>query len=401
MSPFFKLRLLSSAVEQLIRNEQVDGSNPLGGSLLLLFSFFIASCGNAGTAPQQAEAHYTPQYAAGFYIDRQGTDKLLHVKNPWQGAEQVHYTYRLCARNDSAALAASLMNIPVPVERAVCLSTTHLAFIDALQETATVAGVSGLKYVSNPVVQARAAAGIVHEVGFETGIHYERVAMLKPDVVFAYGVAGEMHSVAEKLHAMGVRVVFIGDYLEENPLGKAETLLAFAAFYNKEDTAHIVFQDIVDDYCAVKNKVDTTVYRPKVLLNAPWRNAWYVPGAHNYLTALIRDAGGEVLGSRPGHNSTPLSFEAAYRYAMQADYWLHPNHYNTLAELERNDPRFATIPAFRQHRVFNNSLRNTPGGGSDFWESCVVQPHIILRDMISILHPDLLPEHRLEYYKKL
>jgi iron complex transport system substrate-binding protein len=374
----------------------------LGGSLLFLFSFFIISCGNAGTTPQQAEAYYTPQYAAGFYIEKQGADKLLHVKDPWQGAEQVNYTYRLCARGDSAALAASLMNIPVPVERAVCLSTTHLAFIDVLQETATVVGMSGLKYVSNPLVRERAAAGAVREVGFETGVYYEQVAMLKPDVVFAYGVAGEMRSVAEKLHAMGVRVVFIGDYLEENPLGKAETLLAFAAFYNKEDSAKIAFRHIAGEYCAAKNKIDTaTACRPKVLLNAPWRSAWYVPGDRNYLTALVRDAGGEVLGCRQGRNSTPLSFEAAYRYAMQADYWLHPNNFNTLAELERNDPRFATIPAFRQHRVFNNTLRHTSGGGSDFWESGVVQPHIILRDMISILHPDLLPEHRLVYYKKL
>jgi iron complex transport system substrate-binding protein len=86
---------------------------------------------------------------------------------------------------------------------------------------------------------------------------------------------------------------------------------------------------------------------------------------------------------------------------MRADYWLHPNSINTLDELQRNDPRYATIPAFRQHRVFNNSLRSTPQGGSDFWESGVVRPHIILRDVISILHPDLLPEHRLVYYKQL
>jgi iron complex transport system substrate-binding protein len=373
----------------------------LGGSLLFLITVFIASCGNAGTAPQQAEAYYTPQYAAGFYIEKQGEDKLLHVKDPWQGAERVNYTYRLCARGDSAALAASLMNIPVPVERAVCLSTTHLAFIDALQETATVVGISGVKYVSNPVIRARAEAGAVRDVGYETGVYYEQIARLNPDVVFAYGIAGEMRSVADKLHDMGVRVVFVGDYLEETPLGKAETLLAFAAFYNKEDTAKVLFQHIASAYCAAKNKIDTTAYRPKILLNAPWRNAWYFPGTRSYLTSLIRDAGGEALGSRQGRNSTPVSFEVAYGYALQADYWLHPNHFNTLAELERNDPRFASIPAFRQHRVFNNSLRQTPGGGSDFWESGVVQPHIILRDVISILHPDLLPEHRLEYYRQL
>jgi iron complex transport system substrate-binding protein len=362
---------------------------------------WLVSCGNASVQPQPAELYYTPQYAAGFYVEKQGGDKLLHVKNPWQGAEQVNYTYRLCARTDTAALAASLMNIPTPLERVVCLSTTHIAFIDALHETGTVIGVSGTEYVSNPNIRKRIATGEVQDIGYETGVHYEQLAMLNPDVVFAYGVNGEMSSVADKLNALGVRVVFIGDYLEETPLGKMETLLAFASFYNKEDTAQMLFRTIADDYNAMKAQTATVPHRPKVLLNAPWRNAWYFPGTRNYLSVLIADAGGEVLGSSAGRNSTPLSFEAAYSYALQADYWLHPNNLNTIDELRRFDPRFADISVVRQRRVFNNSLRNTSGGGSDFWESGVMQPHIILRDVVSILHSDMLPEHQLMYYMQL
>jgi iron complex transport system substrate-binding protein len=53
----------------------------------------------------------------------------------------------------------------------------------------------------------------------------------------------------------------------------------------------------------------------------------------------------------------------------------------------------------------------TAAGGSDFWESAVVRPDVVLRDLITILHPEaLLPDagslpdagaDTLYYYKKL
>ncbi|MCL2098592.1 MAG: ABC transporter substrate-binding protein [Bacteroidales bacterium] len=370
--------------------------------LLSVICFFFTACSNPHTPSTQAEPFYLPQYAKGFWIEQSGDDKVLHIKNPWQGAEGVQYSYRLVSREDKEALTTSLMNIPVPLKRVVCLSTTHLAYIDALQETETVIGISGAGYVSNALIRAALSKGKVKDVGYESGISYESLAVLQPDVVFAYGVAGEMSAVVDKINSMGIRVVFLGDYLEDSPLGKAEYMVAVSAFYGKEAEAEALFACVVEDYTAVKVLAAEPTYRPKVILNAPWRNAWYIPGGANYLSTLITDAGGEVLGAREGsRESAPISLEKAYTYALQANYWLHPNMAHSLAELKSNDPRFAAIPAFRQHRVFNNTLRRRPEGGSDFWESGVVQPHIILRDLIRILHPDLLPEHRLVYYEQL
>ncbi len=426
-----KYCLFSSAVEQLIRNEQVVGSNPMRGSRpitnyelqifrltksifsrhksfvirnlkFVIIILVLASCTNPSPSAVAPEAFYTPQYAKGFYITREGGHKVLHVMNPWQGASNVHYAYRLVPRDDRQALDSSLMNIPIPLERVVCLSTTHIACIDVSDETATVVGVSGPGYVTHPAVRSAIAAGKVADVGYEGGMSYETVVRLRPDVVLAYGVAGEMSSVADKLNSMGIRVVFLGDYLEDSPLGKAEYMVAVSAFYNKEERIAEIFQAVADDYNAVKALVDPVKQRPTVLMNAPWRNAWYVPGTANYTCRLVYDAGGEVLGAHEGsRDSAPLSLELAYIYAQQADFWLHPNAACSLHELKAGDPRFATIPAFRQHRVFNNSLRRTPEGGSDFWESGVVRPHIILRDLVGILHPGLLPNHRLVYYEQL
>jgi iron complex transport system substrate-binding protein len=40
-------------------------------------------------------------------------------------------------------------------------------------------------------------------------------------------------------------------------------------------------------------------------------------------------------------------------------------------------------------------------GANDYWESGSVNPHLILADLITIFHPDLLPGHQLVYYKQL
>ncbi len=413
-----KQGLFSSAVEQLIRNEQVVGSNPMRGSKcawrilqrvkvkdalsLTFILFLICSCTNAPAPRAAAQLLYDPQYAKGFYLEQEGADKILHIHNPWQGAEGVEYTYRLVDRDSPEDALSSMTTIPVPLKRVICLSTTHLAYIEALSQTATVVGVSGIGYVSNPEIHAAFKQGGVKDVGYEAAISYETVALLRPDVVFAYGVAGEMSAVADKLNSMGIRVVFLGDYLENNPLGKAEYLRLMAAFYNMEEKADTLFRTIIDDYETAKGLVRDIQYRPKVMMNAPWRNAWYIPGADNYLAELVRDAGGTLLGARQGMvDSAPVSLEKAYTYAMTADYWLHPNAARSLVDLRNMDSRFAATPAYRQHRVFNNSFRRTPGGGSDFWESGVVRPHIILRDLIGIFHPDLLPGYRLVYYERL
>jgi iron complex transport system substrate-binding protein len=343
---------------------------------------------------------YQPTYATGFYIEKKDDEKLLHVFNPWQGATDVEFVYRLCPR---ARFDRSLpMNcLPVPLQRVVCLSTTHIAFIDCIGQTETIVGVSGAGYVSNPAVGANFRQGRVRDVGYETLLSYETIVALQPDVVFAYGVNGEMAAVVGKLNEIGVRVVYLADYLEENLLGKAEYMVAVAAFYNEEAAAGERFSAIAAEYRATAETVRAVAHRPAVILNAPWRDTWYMPGEKSTFAQLLHDAGAQAIGLGRGRNSRPVGLETAYTFALQADYWLHPNAMRSLQELKEADARFANIPAFVRQQVYNNTRRSTPRGGSDFWESGAVRPHLILQDLVHIFHPEILPEHEPVYYEKL
>lgn len=371
--------------------------------LLIVFNIYI-SCGERKKQPNnQTSSHieyaYQPNYAKGFHLTYNNGVKTLTVSNPWQGASNVSFTYYLTPNADPK----KMNEIKTPVERVICLSTTHIAYIDALNQTATINGVSGSNYISNSTIQKGLADKRVIDVGYESGLSFEAVVTLHPDVVFAYGISGELNSIVDKLNELGIKVVFLGDYLEETPLGKTEWLVAVAAFFNAEESAKELLNPIFDSYTQLVNKVksDTNIL-PKVMLNAPWKDSWFVPGGKSYMANLIKDAGGDfIIGNNDKRDSYPMSIEKAYNDALKADYWLNPNAAQNLDEIKQMDARLANIPAFKAKKVYNNNAKITAGGGSDFWESGVMSPHIILSDLIKILHPQIINEHELVYYHQL
>ena len=53
------------------------------------------------------------------------------------------------------------------------------------------------------------------------------------------------------------------------------------------------------------------------------------------------------------------------------------------------------------NKIYNNNARLTETGGNDYWESGVINPDVILKDIIVILHPDMFPGYKTFYYRKL
>ncbi|NJM56291.1 MAG: hypothetical protein HC857_00870 [Synechococcales cyanobacterium RU_4_20] len=103
-----------------------------------------------------------------------------------------------------------------------------------------------------------------------------------------------------------------------------------------------------------------------------------------------------------GRAATPLDFEAVFERAVGAEFWLNVSQdWQTTGDAIAADPRYGNFAALAQGRVFSPNARLNETGGNDYWESGVVQPHLVLADLIKIFHPDLLPDHGLVYYKPL
>ncbi|MDR0754854.1 MAG: ABC transporter substrate-binding protein [Prevotellaceae bacterium] len=351
------------------------------------------------TDGEQSEIYYKPAFSERFVIEKAGNDKRLIVHNPWQGSRNVKFTYTLTNDDNDA-----VHTVKIPVERVICLSSTHVAFIDFIDRADKIVGVSGTDYISNENIRRRIAEGKIVDAGYENYLSYEVIAALKPDVIFAYGVDGELGKTEAKLNEMGMKLVYIGEYLEETPLAKAEWLVAIAAFFGEEEKAIEKIKNIEHEYNQLKTLAENVTNKPKVLINAPYRDVWYLPATGTTVINLLKDAGGEYVFENETQNSKesrPVNLEYVYTKALDADLWINQNNETSLRQLQNLDARLINIPAFKNGNVYNNNKRLNRQGGNDFWESGVVNPQIILKDLIKIFHPALLPEHQLFYYRKL
>lgn len=274
-----------------------------------------------------------------------------------------------------------------PFHRLICMSSSYVGFLEALGADETVAGVSGLPYLGNEKIRAV-------EVGYDAALDYEAILRARPDLFLTYSVSGVEPLYLGKLRELGIRCVILSEHLESHPLARAEYIRLFGALTGRQHAADSVFREVEANYLA---RVQPSA-RWKVLINIPYADQWFIPGGENYMTRLVRDAGGEILGAVPGaQESSVIDLESAYRYAREADIWLHPGWCTTREQLRGVHPLFDSFPVLEK-AVWNNTLQTTPGGGNRFWETGPVHPDWVLDDLTRIFSGSKGTMH---YYREL
>ena len=368
-------------------------------------TLLLCGCAETSTVRLSGEEAYVPRHAEGYSIyATDGASTVIEIRNPWQGGDSVRTQLFVSRGNELPPEGFDGVTVAAPVQRAVCFSSTHVAFLDALDATDAIRGVSGAEYISNKKVRERYREGDIRDVGYDTNLNFELLASMRPDLVLLYGVTGENTVVTGKLRELGIPYIYIGDYMEESPLGKAEWLMVAAELCNVRDKGAETFRGIAARYNALKARIAGAAggSRPKVMLNTPYRDTWFMPSSRSFMVRLIEDAGGEyVYTKNDSDTSVAVDLEEAYLLASAADTWINVGPCNTLAELTAQNPKFADVPAVRNRQVFNNNRRQTPAGGSDFWESGVIRPDLVLRDLCTVFNPQAADTAELYYYKRL
>ena len=374
--------------------------------LLLAAALFFSGCGRVAQPALEefSVPKYTPRYASGFEITRtgDGESSLLRIRNPWQGAEQIEQLLFIGRAGEPVPAGFTGQAVKAPVRHVVCMSSSHVAMFDVLGQMRRVAGVSGIDFLSSDYIREHRYCGEVRDVGYDTNLNFELLAAMHPDLILLYGVTGENTVVTGKLRELGIPYIYIGDYMEESPLGKAEWLMTAAELTDSEETGAVLFEGVCHRYDSLKRiaALRPRDSAPKVMLNTPYRDTWFMPSSEGYMVRLIEDAGGKyVYQMNSSNTSVPVDLEEAYLLATEADVWLNLGPLNTLGELRSQNPRFAEVPAVRTGRVYNNNRRQTPAGGSDFWESGVVRPDRVLEDLMLLFRNG--DADSAYYYKRL
>ena len=370
---------------------------------LLLALFLLWGCPATTTQVEWGEVVYAPCAATGFEIvATEGASTVVRVLSPWQGAEGVVKEIFVSRNGEAAPEGFGGTTIEAAPERVVCMSSSHIAFIDALDRVGSIVGVSGAEYITNPHIHTGLGNGTVREIGYDANINYEVLVSLRPDVVFIYGTSGENSAVTTKLSELGIPYVYVADHAERTPLGKSEWVVALGEIFDIRAAAEELYGGIAERYESLRLVTLDCKVRPKVMLNSPYKDVWFVPADESYVVRLIEDAGGEyACKGGGGKASRPISGESAYVFLSQSDFWLHINNQRTMEQLVGENPKFAGVEVARKGHIYNCTARSTEAGGSDFWESGALRADLVLEDLIAILHPELANGHRLYYYEQV
>jgi iron complex transport system substrate-binding protein len=343
----------------------------------------------------------TLKYAKGFSIQREGKIIKLSVNLPYPGADK-GYSYLLIPKGETVpSHSADTQVIQIPIVRMVCTSTTHIPLLDYLDETNALVGFPTTDYISSEKMRARIDAGRVTDVGVDKGMNLELLYSLNPQVVMSYTMTSDLGQL-RKINELGIPTVVNAEYLEEHPLGRAEWIKFMALFFGKEQKADSIFKVIEQEYLATQRLTENITAKPTVLSGIVYGDTWYMPAGKNYAARLLKDAGTNYLWNDTETTGfLELSFESVYQKAKQADLWIGVGSFATLAEIEAAEKRYSMFKPFQQKTVYSFNARKGAKGGSEFLELGYLRPDLILKDLVKIAHPTLLPNYELFFHKKL
>jgi len=354
-----------------------------------------------------AEIDYFPEqvrltHTDGFTVEYHNNYKLITVTTPWPGAERaLAYVLVQCGTPAPAGYDDTQI-IDVPVQSIATMSTSYLPFLDSLGVMDRLVAIDDATYVNNPTVLEMATSGTVTQFGYGAGVNIEQLLDISPDLIMTYGSGSPDYDAHPVLLNAGLHTVVNAEWLETSPLGRAEWGKFIALFFNKEAEAEAQFAATVERYEALAAQANAVAEKPTVMTDSEYQGSWYVAGGNSYTAQYLADAGTDYLWADDASTgSIPLAFEAVYDKAANADYWINVGFINSLAELEAADARYADFAPFQNDTIWNNNKTQNANGGNDYYESAVAHPDAVLADLISIFHPEILPEHETRYFQQL
>ncbi len=352
------------------------------------------SCRNA-----PIETGPTMRYATLLNIEQADSFTMAEVKNPWQTGKTLQ-RYILVPRDSilpTQRPKGTLLR--TPLQRVIPFSSVHASLIYDLGARDALIGLCDTAYVIHSILREDLRSGHLADMGSSMTPDAERLIAARPDALFVSPIEGNSY---EMLSAAGIPLVQCLDYMETSALGRAEWMKFFGLLLGQAEQADSMFLAVETTYDSLRRAVgqEPRESRPRLLCDLPHGDSWYVPGGGSYLGRLYADAGADyAFAARKESGSVALTLEAVMVAAANADIWLvkygSPVEltYKQLSEEVRG---YESFRPWQKRHVYGCNTLATP-----YYEEVPFHPDRLLRDLISIMHPRVLPAHRTRYYTPL
>lgn len=374
---------------------------------LLVCGFcFLVSCQEESKETQKASLIYKKvplKYAKRFSICEGENQKIIYL---FGNRETQDTTAAFVLYSDSSIKIKeenNLFPVRVPVKNIACMSSVYAAMLAKLNLQDKIIAVDNVDYYNNQFIIDGVASQKIKEIGKGSQISVEQTLVLNPELLLMFGMGNPKKDADEKILNSGIPVAITLDHLEEHPLARAEWIKFIAAFFDEEKKADSLFNITEQNYLQLKRMTDTVHYKPTVLTEIKYADAWHVPGGNSFMAHFLKDAGANYIWKNENKSgSIALNFEEVYIKAKEADFWLNLFiNVNSKEDLLSFDERYNLFKPYKTGNLYNNTKRSNTKGYSDYYENGISNPDELLKDFIKIFHPHLLPGHQLKYYKKI
>lgn len=301
------------------------------------------------------------KYATAFDLIQNETGFLLQILTP--ESNEVLQEWQLSNSTDSES-----NEIHVPVENLICGSTTQLYFLELLQELDCVSGVTYLDRLLDDslklVLNDKGAVNVLSG----SGLNKELVITLEPELILVSPFDVETYK--------GFDVFYFQEYLEQHPLGRLEWIKVFGALTGEFEKSVKIFDEIAARYEALKLPKDA---ENRVVLGNYFQDQWFIAGGNSFIAHLVEDAGATYVSSEMGGVDNKALDQEAMLYKMsQINGFGFMGGFTPDAKFFMDNIQLSE----EEYNELNWFYVNTTE--ADYFGKGVVQPDILLSDLISV-----------------
>lgn len=288
----------------------------------------------------------------------------------------------------------------LPFQRIIVFNTPLLGYILELGQEQKIVGIAGSRYIYSDKLKTLINIGKIQEIGNEYKFNIEKILALKPDAIFTNYVA-TFENTYEILKRKGIQIIFLDEYLEQNPLEKVAYLKLFGKLFGVEKKANEIYTEIANNYVGLREKIKKAENNPRVLVGEMYGNHWFMAGGKTYIAHYLKDAHSDyILRENKEDRAIPMSFEEVFVKSQNVEFWTNVGNYSTRKELLAVNPSYEKLPIFQKGKIYSITKRQK-GDANDFFERGSVRADWVLKDYVKIFHPQLLPQDTLIYMKEL
>lgn len=369
-------------------------------------SFFLLplSCKKEiSKANKETTSESTIKYAKGFDIITDNGIKKLIITAAYQNSNTFfEYEIRTKTSNTTKVKNFEKEVIEVPVRKIVVTSTTHIPMVELLNEETSIVGFPFSKYVSSEKTRVLIDEGKIREIGKENSLNTEILLDLQPELVVGYSVSSADKSLTT-IKKAGINVIYNGDWLEKTPLGRAEWIKFFGVLFDKEKQADSIFKVIEKNYLDAKKSALKSTKKITVLSGAIMsKDIWNLPAGESFVAQFLKDANLNYLWKNTkGKGSLSLSFESVFDTGKDADLWIAPGYFSTKKQLLKSNQLYTQFNAFKNDKIYTPTIKKGKTGGVIYYELAPTRPDLVLKDLIKITNPELLPDYIPTFFMKM